>query len=255
MDAFTGFDRVGLFLSGGAGNVSPSGSLGGAISTKLIRGMAAQYIDPVQALVIEDATPENGEGVGEIVIVGDAAQYTPPNGAVGELVEIAEGVRAVLQGADPTKAVRIYRVPDQIFTGIATFRLLDQMNGVLSMANLVDADRVAGATHYRAIFIKALGDVEDIEVWIDAAGQAEYSVAAETPVASVIQATPDGGAAPSGVVWVDAIDEVSAISLGDLTEGEVMGLWLRRTFPPAGAVAAHEAVNFNISFRGRIDGQ
>ena len=101
MEAYTGLDAIGFFLSGGASNCNPSDSLGGEISSKLIRGMGITYSKAIQGLVIEDATPENGEGEASIALDEDNnATYTPPDGQAGSAVSIAEGERKVLFGAD-----------------------------------------------------------------------------------------------------------------------------------------------------------
>lgn len=249
-DAFTGHDRIALYLSGGAANQKPSLSLGGAISSRLVRGMSPQYVTPVAGVVIEDATPENGEGVGTITITGDTAVYTPPGGVAGTGVVIAEGERKVLAGADVTKAVRLYRPSGAAFSGVATFKLVDAMNGVLAMGNVTDAVRSAGGVHYRAFFIKALAAAESIELWITTDGQATYHVATETPSAGAIQTISDDETAPTGVTWVAATSSGTALSVGNLAADALMGIWVRRTFPSSGTVALKETVNLHLQHLG-----
>jgi hypothetical protein len=252
--AYTGLDSVGLYLSGGASNYSPADSLGGAQSSKLIKGMTPIFTTTVQGLIIEDATPENLEGDASISIASGQATYTPPDGLAGSAVAIAAGERKVLLGSDPEKAVRIYREAGKTFTGSATFALRDAYNGVFAMSNVPNADRVAGSTVYRAIFVKALQDVEAVLAWITTDGQSTYQLATEDPDSlGDIQTISDETTAPAGLVWEDADAESTAITIGALSGGDmdaddVMGLWIKRTFPAAGTVDAKEQVSFHLQF-------
>ena len=248
--AYTGYDRIGIYLSGGTTNGSPAAALGGAMSGRLVRGMTTRYINPVAGVVVEDATPENGPGVGSISITGGVAVYTPPGATAGAGVAIAEGERKVLTGADVTKAVRVYRAPGHLFTGTATFGLVDVLNGVLAMGNVANEVRVAGGVHYRAFFIKALADATNIRLWVTTTGQAAYTLAMETPVSGTIQSIANETTAPTGRTWVDAVDAATALVVGNLAEGESMGVWVRRTFPSSGDVALNELVQLHLQHRG-----
>ena len=249
MDAYTGLDSVGLYLSGGASNGDPAASLGGAISSRLIRGMYPIYSTPVQGLIIEDATPENEEGEASIAIASGEATYTPPDGSAGSAVAIAEGERKVLTGSDVTKGVRIYREAGKTFSGTASFELFDAVNGVFSMANVPDADRQAGSVCYRAIFVKALQDTDYIICWMTTDGQSSFALASEEPESpDSIQSISDETTAPAGLSWEDAVAESLALDVGSLLEDETMGIWIRRTFPASGVVALKETVNFHLQF-------
>lgn len=249
-EAYTGHDRIGIYLSGGASNGSPAAALGGAMSGRLVRGMTPRYINPVAGVVIEDATPENGPGVGSITITDGVAVYTPPDGAAGAGVTMAEGERKVLTGADVAKAVRVYRAPGHLFTGTTTFGLVDVLNGVLAMGNVADAVRAAGGVHYRGFFVKALADSTNIRLWVTTTGQASFALATETPVADAIQAIANQTTAPTGRTWVAAVDSASALVAGNLAAGASMGIWVRRTFPAAGTVALNELVQLHLQHRG-----
>lgn len=250
MEAYTAHDRIAIYLSGGATNQKASASLGGLISSRAVRGMSAQYVVPVPGVVIEDATPENGPGIGTVAITGDTAVYTPPGGGAGTGVIVPSGTRKVLTGADVAKAVRLYRPSGAAFFGTATFRLLDAMNSVLAMGNVADAVRDAGGIHYRAFFLKALGDASGIKLWITTDGQADWALASEIPVSGAIQTVADATTAPSGVSWVDAISQGTALSVGTLIEGETRGIWIRRTFPSGGDVALKETVSLHLQHAG-----
>jgi len=252
MDAYSGPDGLAIFLSGGASNLDPSASLGGAISSQLVKGMHPIYTTPVEALIIEDATPENGEGTGTITIDSDGnATYTPPGGSAGTAVAVSAGSRKVLAGSDETKAVRVYRASGLTWFGTAEFELVDALTGVLSMSNVDDTDRQAGETHYRGIFLKALEAVQDVLAWITTGGQSTWSLASETPVAGAIQEIEDDETAPAAVSWVNATSRATAIALGHFALNDTLGLWLRRVFPAAGTVATEEEVVLHLEFKGQ----
>ena len=141
MDAFTGPDAVGIYPSGGADNADASASLGGVMSSKLAKGLSPLYTRPVQGLVVEDASPENGEGAATVAILNGNATYTPPDGQAGPAVAVAEGERKLLFGWDNRKYVRVYRELDKAFAGVARFGLETMLSGVISMADVSDADR------------------------------------------------------------------------------------------------------------------
>jgi len=252
-EAFTGIDSLGLFLSGGSSNYNPSDSLGGMISSKEVKGMSYIYSQSIQGLVIEDAVYENGEGEASIIIdPDDKAVYTPPDGQAGTGVAIAEGERKILTGDDTDKAIRIYRESGKVWSDKAAFELVNMLNGVIGMSDISNADRIAGSVIYRALFVKAFTDVEDVIAWITTSGQSSYSLAIEIPETDgSIQTISDEGTAPSGLAWIDAVSESSAIDLDDSTgllEDETVGLWLKRIFPSSGIVAIKEDVDFLIQF-------
>lgn len=249
-EPYTMWDRTGIYLSGGATNQKASLSLGGLISNRLVRGMSPQYINPVAGVVIEDATPENGPGIGKITITGDTAVYTPPDGVAGLGVVILPGERKVVPGANVGKAVRLYRPSGDTFSGEATFRLVDAMNGVFAMGDVPDGVRSGGGVHYRAFFIKANADVTLTKVWVTTDGQATFALAVETPVDGAIQTIPDAETAPTGVSWVSAGNEAGALLVGTLSAGQTRGIWVRRTFPAAGDVALQETVNLHLQHQG-----
>lgn len=252
MDANTGLDSVGLYLSGGASNYDPAASLGGVMSSKLIRGMNAIFSTPVQGLMIEDATPENEEGEGQIAISSGEMTYTPPDGLAGSAVAIAAGERKIVTGSDATKAIRVYRESGKTFSGTAVFDLVDLANGIFAMDNVPNADRVAGSVCYRAFFIKAHQDVEDIICWITTDGQSTFALAEEDPDSNGdIQTISDENTAPAGVSWESADAESTALVVGesgDFLEDETYGIWVRRTFPASGILAIKETVEFHLQF-------
>ena len=251
MDANTKADGLGIYLSGGASNYDHSASLGGVISSKRVLGMSVIYTTPIEGVKIEDASPDNTAGTGSLTIDDDGdIAYTPPGGSAGTAVTIAAGSRKLVPGSDELKYVRVFRESGKVWRGSAEFELVDMLTGVLSMLNVDDTDRSAGATHYRAVFLKAHEDVQDIRAWITTDGQSTWSLATETPAADTIQTIADEDTAPTSVSWVTATSKATAISIGHLADTDTMGLWIRRVFPAAGSVAASEQINLHLENKG-----
>ena len=249
MDAYTEFDSLGMFLSGGSNNINPSDSLGGKISVKEVRGLSPIWNVPVQALAIENATVENEEGEASITVFNDTAQYTPPDGLAGTAVSIAEGERKIVQGSDSNKALRIYRESGKAFdNGVATFKLVNVLNGVISMSNVEDDVRQSGGIHYRALFLKAFADVADVQFRISTTGQSTFAWAQEEPESDgTIQTISSDVVAPTGLSWT-----TSLLNVGVLLEGVTIGIWIRRTFPVSGVMAVEEEVSVHLDFKGGI---
>lgn len=247
MTSYTRSEVVRLYLSGGATNARPSDSLGGLISSRRVLGMYPQIITPIAGLVIEDATPECGEGTASISVAAGVATFTPPDGLAGTPVSVAEEAREYLAGLDGTKGVWVYRVAGMTFSGTASFRLVDQMNGVLSMSDVQDAARVAGQVCYRAIFLKRMGQAGKTWLWVTTNGQSTFALAKEEPESDgSIQTISDEETPPDGLSWVDAVSEATALEIPTLDEDGSIGIWIRRTFPAAGVVAADEQVDFHL---------
>lgn len=253
-DPYTSVDQLEILLSGGASNYSPSLSLGGACSAKIVKGMNVQYINPIEGLIIEDATPENTAGIGTISVTSGSCIYTPPGDNAGVAVALAAGETKLLTGSNPAKAVRVRRVAGDIFEGLAEFKLIDAVQGVLSMGNVTDAQRQAGGTFYRAVFLHAWDYLSDIKAWVTTDGQSSWALALEEPDSLFeIQEIADETTAPTGLSWVNAVSLATALDvgiLGQMSEDDYMGLWIRRTFPAVGTVAVSEQVNFHLQWDG-----
>lgn len=247
MTAYTGSEVVGLFLSGGSDNANPSDSLGGAESSQKVLGLYPQILTAISGLVVEDATPECGEGVGSISVSGDDVTYTPPSGVAGDAVSVAAGETKFVTGQDSSKGVWVSRVAGLDFSGTCTFRLVDQMNGVLSMSDVPDADRQAGSVCYRAVFLRRLGQAGKTWLWVTTDGQSSWALAQEDPESDgSIQTISDEETPPAGLSWESAVDEATALLVSTLPVDGTMGIWIRRTFPAAGTVSADEQVNFHL---------
>ena len=250
-----GVDSLGLFLSGGASNLDPDASLGGLLSSVRMRGMGALFTNYIPGIRIDNVTPACGEGTATLAVDtnGDLV-FTPPGGTAGTPVTVADGASAIISGADANKSIQIFRETGLLVTGVATFELLFSLNGSLSMKNVTSAQRVAGATTYRALMLRAQGAfaVGDVRLWTPVVGgaQAVYSLASEVPIADTIQAIASETTAPIGLSWVTATTEGGALVIPSVPVIDGMGLWIRRVFPAAGAFAVQEDFQLAMKFKG-----
>ncbi len=251
-EAYQEVDSLGIYLTGGAGNDDPDASLGGIRSTTECGGMAAIVSEPVEGLVIETASAQNGESTGSIEVVGGSATYTPGNNTAGAAVAMNAGDRKLLTGGNGNYAVRVFRTLTGTFSGTATFDLVDAMGGVISMADVDDTDRQAGETHYRGVILQAHGgfNVEDISFWIEESDQPSYEMGTEAVVAGAIQTIADDETAPAAVSFSAAVSEATAITPANITAGNGVGLWFKRIFPAVGSVSAKNNVHFRIKYKG-----
>jgi hypothetical protein len=163
------------------------------------------------------------------------------------------GASKLLTGKNKDKAIRARRASWETFEGTAEFKLVDSVEGVLSLFDVDDAERVAGSTKYRAIILKAHGsvDVYNIRIYINEGEQATYELAVEELDSNgEFQEISNEDVAPAGLSWVAAVNLPSALHIVSLDAGESVALWIKRTFPPAGVVSAEENVEMVLDFEG-----
>lgn len=254
-EAYERADALGIYLTGAASDGGeqrdPAASLGGYRAGWEVKGLSAIAIRNIPALVIENTTPANGEGTGQITINGDGdLVFTPPGGAAGDPVTIAAGERKFLEGADNAKGIRVFRSPDFAFSGIMEMQFREPMNGVLSMEDVPDAERIAGEQYYRAFAIYAHGPAPEgrlfsVTVSRGFAGprQSVLEFGLELPGSGgTIQTIPDGKTAPAAVSFSETL------AIGQIDPGDWVGVWVRKTFPASGAGAAREKVSARVDF-------
>ena len=250
-------DALGLFLNGGASNRDPDLSLGGVASSTRIRGLGAIVDRPIPAIRIDNVYPACGEGTATLAVdaSGDLV-FTPPGDSAGTPVSIVAGESKVLSGADTTKAIRVFRESGLAFPSntTSTLTFVNALNGVMSMANVTNAQRLAGVTTYRSFMLFAQGaiGVGAFRLWTPSVGgsQAAYELGFEVPVGNAIQTIADELTAPAGVAFASHTTELGALTPPPIGSGVYMGVWLKRIFP-VGTVALKEdfqlAMKFNVT--------
>lgn len=231
-------DGLSLFLTGGASNGNPDLSLGGLPSSVRLRGLGAIALGtPIPALQILNVSPDCGEGVATLQVDGSGnLTFTPPGDSPGVAVTPISGGSVIVAGDDLTKFVRVYQeVGLPYYPGAMSLQLVDIVNGVLGQRNILNAQRLAGRTTYRAIMLSAPGAtaLHQIGLWTPpvVGAQATYQLALETPSAGAIQTIANETTAPTAVSFGTYTSQVGALPLYSLAAGGTMGLWIKRVFP------------------------
>jgi len=106
-----------------------------------------------------------------------------------------------------------------------------------TLHNLFDevsgTEHTAGDTEYRAVFIKnnSAETAYNAKIWIESNStgvESSIEIAKETSGGSPIQTITDEDTAPTGLTFSTADGMANGIALGDLTEGAVYGIWIKR---------------------------
>jgi len=254
-DIGTQVDSLGFFLTGGANNDDPDASLGGVVSSSRVIGLGPLISSPVPSVRVDHVYPAVAKGDAEMSVDsnGDLV-FTPPGGTAGTPVTIAAGESKVITGADANKAMVVFREAGLNFSGVGKLSLLGVLNGTLAMANVTDAQRVAGVTTYRGVMFMAQGlhGVTDIRLWLPpvAGAQGVFSIGVEAAVGDSIQIIPDETTAPVAVVFSTPTTEGAALVIPGVSAGACVGLWIRRVFPAAGTVDPQEDFQLAMKYIG-----
>ena len=248
-------DALGFLLTGGAGNDNPDASLGGVVSSSRVIGLGPLMTSPIPSVRVDLVYPAVALGDAEVAVdINGNLVFTPPGGSPGTPVTIAAGETKVVQGADTNKAMRIFREAGLNFSGVGNLELLGVLNGALAMANVTDAQRVAGVTTYRGLMLTAQGihGVLDVRLWLPpiVAAQGVFSIGLETAVGNTIQIIADEETAPAAVVFSTPITEGGALVIPNISPGFHQGLWIRRVLPPAGTVDPQEDFQLAMKYLG-----
>lgn len=254
--AYETIDALGLYLTGaasdGAAQADPAAALGGYRSSSEVAQLGARISNPLPGVVVDLVHGANGTGSG--TIRGDTSgnlYWTPPGGSEGSAVAITNGQTKLLLDSGATKAVRVSRVSTAGISGTMDLELVPVFYNLPGLDDVANAERVAGFDSYRCMMLKHNGteDLHSVRVWASEAGcQSTVYLAAETPVADAVQTIANDTTAPTGLSWVNATGEGSALECGSMTAGDMLGVWLKRTFPAAGTVAEREYITLHWSY-------
>lgn len=250
-------------FSGGAANVTPANSIGGAMSTDAGDGemlsQSASALTTLTGVTINNAAGNAlGEGTLVYTHVGQTLKWQDAGGVVGAAVAVgANGDYAIqaggggfldvtvvltsLPGANTTNNSTIANVANDFFDDVSK------------------AESNAGDVEYRCFYYKNAHGADEIvnnKLWIDenTPGQDVIMIALDPAGKNGTAATPgDESTPPVGVDFEAAnpVDEVSALDLGDLSAGDNYPFWVRRTVPAATDIAT-AANTVQLAFKGRF---
>lgn len=184
-DERTRADALRFFLTGasshGGAQASPGGSLGRFASSSLAEFLASSVSGSgLSNVTVDYIGPTNGTGTGTLsAVTVDKLAWTPPGGAQGNAITIANGETKILEGrvlsggdyvTDPSRYVRVTRTSTDDLTGARTFSLADQYNNVVGMSYTASAGASSGVTVYRCIACRnvyqAARDITGLSAWL-----------------------------------------------------------------------------------------
>lgn len=238
-----------MWLSGGAGNTLPLSSLGGVISsTAKVISQNASATTNVTGVTMVDATG-NTEGNGTITftLTGTTLQWTPPGGSIGTAVDVSVDGRYSIAGAGG-ELIIVDVISANLPVGNQTdadIAITNNKNAVFD--DIIKSESFAGDNEYRALYVKNESTVDtafDVLLWIQAqpvgADTLQIMIdpagAGDGVTTGVAQTVVDENTAPSTGTFSTPSSEATAISLGQLTSGQVAAFWIKRTIPALNTV-------------------
>lgn len=224
-----------LRLSGGASNTAPTSSLGGAMSSEVIRSKSAQG-SGMAGLVYDDA-PGSPDGAGTLAWDATAKTLTwTPNGASAGAPTVisADGRYAIpgssgylfvtatfasLPGTNATDTIAVAQLPNRLFDDITRVEsyLGDSEYRCFYVHNAHPTDGFIGVKAYVG---SQPNGADKIDIGLDPSGLNG------TPTAIVNE-----GTTPSGVSFSRPSVIGSALSLGQIAAGQSYPMWEKRTVP------------------------
>jgi hypothetical protein len=241
-DPRTRADALSLFQTGavsaGAGQADPALSLGGYRASNRAGGRSMLLGPALRGVRIDYAAGANGAGTGSLQATGAGSLgWTPPGGARGAAVAIANGQTKLIEGADPAQFVIVTRTSADDLAGAAAVELLDVCNDVLGQA---DGEVPAGTT-YRCVCLKngPAQTVTGLKVWLGDCTD-DVAIALEQPGSQpdgAFQVIANEAAAPTGVSFVSPTSAAHAdvITVAALGPDEQVAIWTRRDLSAAAA--------------------
>lgn len=186
-DQKTRADSLRLYLSGaasdGAAQTDPNAALGGFRSSTLCVYFDVVVTNPISNVTINHVSGANAEGSGTITALSTSTlAWTPPGGAQGPAVSIANGETKILEGSgQPGQFVRVTRTSATDLTGAATLALTYKYNDVTGFDDVSSAEAGAGDVEYRAMFIynESASEVKNVKVYLNLLGTSQVSAAAQ----------------------------------------------------------------------------
>lgn len=233
-----GVDAINIRLTGGSvredTQMDHAASLGGHRSSERVPCLTPHRLNAVSNITITFVAGRNGEGIGNLVADSTSSlRWTPPGGAPGASVTIANGETKVLYGASPDadSYIIVTRTSATELGGSETVQLLQTINNVVGGSNFDGDDEAAGAEKYRALMFlsNAATNVTDLKVWIDDDFDTDLRIAKETPDGTgALTVVANEDSQPGGLVWVTPVTEGTALALGTVIPGGEIGLWIER---------------------------
>ena len=233
-----------FYYSGGAGNSTPSLSIGGAISATAIPLQTLTSSTAITGVTLNEGFG-NAEGAGTLTWNSSLTTFTwrPYNGTAGTAVEVTADGDYFIQGAG-TAAGGIAITVD--YSALPTSTASDS----ITVANYTEKwfasqtkpETSAGVTKYHCFAIKnnhATDNLVDLRLYIAQNTNAEdtWELYLDPLAASNGSVGPtavaDENTAPVGATWVNptSYDHADYLAVGELTPGQCRFFWVKQTTP------------------------
>lgn len=117
--------------------------------------------------------------------------------------------------------------------------------------NVTGDEHEAGDTEYRAFFVKnnAAETAYNVKIWIEQntpSAESEITIGKEASIGSPIQTISDESTAPSAISFSSAAGQANALSIGDMTPGAVIGIWLKRIISAGTTPQAYDSAIIKV---------
>jgi len=230
-------------------------SLGGEISLQELDRLSIIPSTPLAQMIFLGASGKTTEGEGTLRATSSTAvAYAAPGDALGTAVTIADGETKMLLSDDADQYIVVKRDGSTELYGESSLDMRRLHNNVLSLDEILEAERAAGSTKYRAIGFKnhAATDITDIKVWMDAASSTQGLAFGFEAADESFQTIANETTAPSAptITYVNPTSEPAA-QIATLTAGKYRGLWLRRTIGAA-ALSGSPGLQFKLNIKFTI---
>lgn len=238
-------------LSGGASNSDPNLSLGGIMSSSIVRSQAATYpTSTIAGVTLVEGlghAPNNlsPSGSGSLVYTnsGQTLDWTPINTTGGVLVPVGVDGRYVIPSSDVLQYLLVDVVAASLPVSDTSADVdIDTLSNTL-FDDVGDIEAALGMVDYRCFYVintnstddilnvrvyipKQPEDGDELDIGVDPAGVGDGST---TGVATTI---PDEDTAPAGVSFSRPATLGAAVTVGNLMPSEAAAIWVRRTVPP-----------------------
>ena len=246
-------DHIGeLFfnLSGGASNLNPALSLGGAMSNTSASEIRSQkitdYVSRTSQLAFFTYVDSIGNalGVGTLTYTAETgrAKWAAAGDTAGAEVFIrVYGRHLLYSGTAGAIIIFVSSTSNIVTTGTYTQSILIEPLKNALFDYISSSEASAGDTEYRCIYLKLVaysgvstGAAANTRVWIDTDAVGADSITIGLGSAGINaqeQSVANESTAPSGVTFSAPTSYVTGLVVGDLTPGSYRAIWIKRVIP------------------------
>ena len=231
-----------LRYSGGASNSDPDASLGGVMSSQVIRSKTGTGISHITGVTVDDA-PGSADGAGTLAFNAStvALTWTPYNGTVGAAIALTGDGKYAIPGSAGYLFVTVDYSALPVANASDTITVASIQNALWDNINRTQA--YLGSVEYRCVYVVnthasqsfydgkiyiglAPTGADDLAIALDLAGIGDGVL---TGVADQVAAEHE---APSPALsFLSPASLGAALVIGQLDPGKARAVWQKRTVP------------------------